>query len=216
MKTNIAALTILCLMLAAVPASAQVLYDNGPISGTINGWTINFGFIVSDTFTLSANSAVGGFQFGEWEFPGDVLSSVDWSITSMENGGTVLGSGTASGKNLTDQFISSNVYGFDVDKITVTGLSVGLSGGTYWLNLQNAMVPNGDPVFWDQNYGKGCGGSDGKGANCPSMASESAIGTIYSEAFTITGGGSTPEATSIVLFSSGILGLAGMLRRKLL
>jgi len=79
------------------------------------------------------------------------------------------------------------------------------------------MVPNGDPVFWDQNYGKGCGGSDGKGANCPSMASESAIGTIYSESFTITGSGTgtTPESSSIMLFASGILGLAGVLRRKL-
>jgi len=216
MKTLIASLTILCLALAVVPASAQVLYDNGPINGTTDAWTINFGFIVSDTFTLSASSTVGGFNFGAWEFPGDTLMSVDWSITSLENGGTILGSGTASGKNVTDMSISTNQYGYDVDKITVTGLNVGLVGGTYWLNLQNAMIPNGDPVFWDENRGVGCGGSDGKGANCPSMASESAIGTIYSEAFTITSGGSTPEATSIVLFGSGILGLAGMLRRKLM
>jgi len=215
MKMHIAWLAILCLTLAAIPASAQVLYDNGPISGTINGWVLNFGFITSDTFTLAGNSTIGGFQFGAWEYPGDVLTSIDWSVTTAENGGTVLGSGTASGKNLTDTFLYENPYGFNVDEITVTGLNVGLSGGTYWLNLQNAMVPDGDPVYWDQNYGKGCGGSDGKGANCPSMASESAIGTIYSEAFTITGG-STPESTSIVLFGSGILGLAAMLRRKLM
>jgi hypothetical protein len=31
---RIASLTILCLALAAVSASAQVLYDNGPINGT--------------------------------------------------------------------------------------------------------------------------------------------------------------------------------------
>ena len=216
MRTRIALLTILCLALAAIAASAQVLYDNGPINGTTDAWTINFGFIVSDTFTLSANSTVGGFEFGAWEFPGDVVSSVDWSVTTMENGGTILGSGMASGKNLTDMFISTNQYGYDIDKITVTGLNVGLSGGTYWLNLQNAMVPSGNPVFWDENRGVGCGGSDGKGANCPSMASESALGTLFSESFTITSGGTTPEATSIVLFGSGILGLAGILRRKLM
>jgi len=215
MKTRIASLTLFCLALAAVPASAQVLYDNGPINGTSDAWTINFGFIVSDTFALSANSTVGGFEFGAWEFPGDVVSSVDWSVTTLENGGTTLGSGTASGKNVADMFISTNQYGYDIDNITVTGLNVGLGAGSYWLNLQNAMLPNGDPVFWDENGGIGCGGSDGKGANCPSMASESAIGTIYSEAFTITSGGSTPEPGSIVLFGSGILGLAGALRRKL-
>jgi len=216
MKPRMSALSILCLALGAVSAAAQVLYDNGPINGSINGWVINFGFIVSDTFTLAANSTVGGFDFGTWEFPGDTLASVDWSITSKENGGTLYGSGTASGKNLTDKFISTNQYGYDIDEIAVTGLDVGLSGQTYWLNLQNAKVPSGDPVGWDMNSGVGCGGDNGQGGGCPSMASASTIGTIFSEAFTIIGGGgTTPEPSSVMLFGSGILGLAGVLRRKL-
>ena len=144
MPLRIVSLTILCLL--AAPAAAQVLYDDGPIIGTNDAWTINFGYVISDTFTLLNNSTVTGFNFGVWEFPGDVLTSVDWSITSMENGGTLLASGTAKGANLTDQFISLNQYGYDIDKITVTGLEVNLSGTTYWLNLQNAVVPSGDPV----------------------------------------------------------------------
>ena len=55
MKLSIASLTILCLA-AVLPASAQVLYDNGPIIGDIDAWTINFGYIVSDTFTLGNNA----------------------------------------------------------------------------------------------------------------------------------------------------------------
>jgi PEP-CTERM motif-containing protein len=207
LKMRIASLTILCLALAAVPAFAD--YSNGAINGTTDAWTINFGYIVSDTFVTGANdTAVTGFMFGTWEFPGDVLSSVDWSITSAENGGTVYGSGTASGKNVADSLISTNQYGYDIDKITVTGLNVAVTGNTtYWLNLQNATVPSGDPVYWDENSG-------------PSSASESAVGTIPSEAFTVNtsgggGGGSTPEPSSIMLFGSGILGLAGVLRRKL-
>ena len=86
MKLRIASLAILCLALAAIPAWAQ--YDNGPINGTTDAWTINFGYIVSDTFTAGSNTT--GFQFGTWEFPGDTLSSVDWSITTQENGGTRL------------------------------------------------------------------------------------------------------------------------------
>ena len=210
---RIASLTILCLALAAVPAFAD--YSNGAINGTTDAWTINFGYIVSDTFVTGASdTAVTGFMFGTWEFPGDTLSSVDWSITSAENGGTVYGSGTASGKNLTDQFISTNQYGYDVDKITVTGLNVAVAGSTtYWLNLQNAVVPSGNPVYWDENSGVGCGG-----AQCPSLASESAVGTIPGEAFTVnpcSECGTTPEPSSIMLFGSGILGLAGILRRKL-
>jgi PEP-CTERM motif len=217
MKARMASLTILCLTLAASPASAQVLYDNGPIIGTNDAWTINYGYIVSDTFTLLNNSTVGGFNFGVWEFPGDTLTSVDWSFTPSENYGTPYASGTAGGKNLTDQFISVNQYGYNIDEIHVTGLNVPLSATTYWLNLQNAAVPSGDPVFWDENSGIGCGGDDGKGGHCPSMPSENALGTIPSESFSVVGtsGGTTPEPDSFLLLASGALGVAGVLRRKL-
>ena len=218
MKLRFVLLAILCLTLASLPAWAQNWsYDNGPINGTTDAWTINFGYIVSDTFGTGpglTNPVVTGFAFGVWEFPGDSMSSVQWSITGGENSGSVAGSGTASGANLSDTFISTNQFGYDIDKISVTGLNVSvISGAQYWLNLQNAAVPSGDPVFWDENSGVGCGGFA-----CPSSASESAVGTIAGEAFTISGTAgtsTTPEPSSIMLFGSGILGLAGVLRRKL-
>ncbi|MGB8769522.1 MAG: PEP-CTERM sorting domain-containing protein, partial [Candidatus Korobacteraceae bacterium] len=61
----------------------------------------------------------------------------------------------------------------------------------------------------------------------PSAAYHNLLGAVPSESFTITGGstttsstttsttGTTPEPSSIMLFGSGILGLAGVLRRKL-
>jgi PEP-CTERM motif-containing protein len=215
MRLRIASLIILCLVLAA-PALGDLApgYDNGPINGTTDAWTINFGYIVSDTFT--GVSYVDFFQFGVWELPGDTLSSVDWSITSAENGGTVYGSGT--GRTL-DKFLSTNQFGYDIDQISVGGLNVFLdSTKTYWLNLQNASVPSGDPVYWDENSGIGCGGTGG-GRNCPAEASQNATGTIASEAFTINScqncGPSTPEPGSILLFGSGILGVVGLLRSKL-
>jgi len=65
-------------------------------------------------------------------------------------------------------------------------------------------------VYWDENSG-------------PSLASESAVGTIPSESFEILGSntsttsttGTVPEPSSVILFGSGILGLASWLRRKL-
>lgn len=220
MKLRVASLAVLCLALAAT-ASAQ-LYDNGPSNGSTDAWTINFGYVVSNNFKCCksyngspAGATMTGFEFVVWEFPGDTLTQVDWSVTSGENSGTVYGSGTAS---VTDMFISSNYYGYNIDRATASGLNVSLTGGsTYWLNLQNASVASGNPVYWDENSGVGCGGTGG-GADCPSQASESAVGTIPSEAFTIDGSGSgtgtTPEPSSILLFGSGLVGVAGILRRK--
>lgn len=210
MKLPIALFTLVFLSLAAIPALAD--YENGPINGNVDAWTINFGYVVSDTFVPNF-STVGSFEFGVWEYPGDTMTSVDWSITTAENGGMTIGSGSAGGAQLTDQFISVNMYGFNIDRIAVTGLSVNVtSGSTYWLNLQNAVVASGDPVYWDENSGVGC-----MSPGCPSLASESAVGTIASEAMTVRplGSGTTPEPGTILLFGTGMLGVIGLLRRKL-
>ena len=187
---RVACLAILCLALMAIPAGAQVLYDNGPINGHTAIWDIVNGFIVSDTFTVSSGQTVTGFELGVWNEGSDPMTSLQWSLTSGENGGTVYGSGVAkssggAGGTLMSQFISQNQFGYDIDEITVTKLNVNFaSGGTYWLNLQNASGNLGDYYFWDENSGIGCGGN-----GCPSSASENTLGTIPSESFTITGSG---------------------------
>ena len=208
MKPRIVSLSLLALCLVAVPAPAQTIYNNGPINGTTDAWSINFGFVVSDSFTVgSGGASVNGLVFGAWAFPGDTLETVEVSITSSEFGGTVYTDQTVS---FTQSGCSGNQYGFNVCTETGNfGIAVNLASGTYWLNLENAVVPD-DPIYWDENSG-------------PSSASENSVGTIPSEAFTILGSGTTtttsgsvPEPSSIMLFGSGILGVAGILRRKLL
>jgi len=224
MKRRKVSLGVPLLALAVSPAAAHAqdtLFDNGPINGTVDAWTINFGFVVSDSFDISAmhkgGTVIKGFDIGVWELPGDKLSSLDWSVTSGENGGTVFGSGTASGSDLAEKTLFVNEFGYNVDDVTVSGLNFTLPVGDYWLNLQNAVTTNGDPVFWDENSGVGCGGDDGAGGNCPALASENSLGTIPSEAFTIEGGesGSVPEPGTLGLMMAGILGFAARLRRKL-
>jgi hypothetical protein len=200
-------LLLLCLMLAAVPAMAADIYDNGPINGNAFARTINSGFVVSDSFATGPGgiTTITGLQFGSWMFPGDVLTSAEVSITSQEFGGTTFFDDVV---NFSQGNCASNQYGFDV--CTETGsFNPSVGSGRYWLNLQNASVANGDPVYWDENAG-------------PSSASYSSLGTVPSEAFTILGTvetgpgtGQTPEPSSIMLFGSGILGLAGALRRTL-
>ena len=206
MKLRIVSLSLLALCLVAVPAMAQTVYDNGAINGTTDGWTINFGFVVSDTFT-TGGGVVNGLAFGAWTFPGDVLLNAEVEITSSEFGGTTY---TDQIVSFTQSGCSGNQYGFNVCTETGSLSPVNLAAGTYWLNLDNAVVNDGDPVYWDENSG-------------PSSASQNSVGTIPSEAFTILGGTTSttappptvPEPSSIMLFGSGILGLAGVLRRKL-
>jgi len=207
------------LTLAAVPAAAQGVYNNGPINGNVDAWTINFGFIVSDTFTISGgNTTMTGVSFGAWLFPEDTLTSAEVVFTSMENGGTTFFDQVVP---FTGSGCKMNQYGYNV--CDETGIFNGptLPNGTYWLNLENASVPSGDPVYWDENSGIGC-----TSPGCPSEPSENSVGSIESEAFTMLGNassttssttttGTVPEPSSLVLFATGFFGVTAVLRRKL-
>ena len=204
-------LTILSLTLVAFPAMAGTLYSNGPIDDDTDAWAINFGFAVSDSFTLTANSNVNGFKFNAWVFPGDVLDSVEVSITSAEFGGTTYFDQVVA---FTQSNCSVNAYGFDVCVESSSFSGPNLMAGTYWVNLQNAIVNDGDPIYWDENSGEGC-----NSPGCPSLASENSVGTIPSESFSVlgstgTGGGTTPEPGTILLLGPGLVGLGGLVNRK--
>ena len=69
MKLRLASLSLLALhlILMVVPVAAQGIYNNGPINGNTDAWTINFGFIVGDSFTVSTgNTTLTGLSFGAW------------------------------------------------------------------------------------------------------------------------------------------------------
>jgi len=214
------ALASLCFAAAAVPAAAQnTLYDNGPINGEVDAFTINFGFAVSDTFTLSDAGTISGLSFGAWQFPGDVLESVDLTISSETlGGGTVFYDGNV---NFTASNCFSNSFGFNVCTEQGSFDGPSLNSGTYWLTLQNAVVNTGDPIYWDSNDGVGC-----TSPGCPSQAQQNSVGSIPSEAFTLSQSGasttsttsttsSTPEPSTLLLLGSGVLGALGAFRKKI-
>jgi PEP-CTERM motif len=220
MKERLAVLVVLLAGLAffSLPALAQqTVYDNGPINGTTDAWTINSGFEASNRFSCCRDDGPGsatitGLQFGAWLFPGDVVESVEVSITSSEFGGTTYFDGVVS---LTQSGCSANQFGFNVCTESGNFAGPALAAGNYWLNLSNAVVNDGDPVYWDENSGVGC-----QSPGCPSIASENEVGTIPSEAFTLlgnpstSGGGSVPEPGSALLLGSGIVAVVGWVRRK--
>jgi hypothetical protein len=211
-------LLALCLTLAAVPVMAQS-YNNGPVNGLVDAWAISSGFAVSDTFEMNSAGSINSLNFWAWVAPGDSVTGVQVGISASPFG-SELYTGTFT---VTQGACQGAAFGFDVCNEAVNGLGSGnIAAGNYWLTLQNATDAFGEEVFWDENSGVGC-----TSPGCPSMAQQSTLGTVPSESFTIdwgasttttttsTTGGSTPEPSSIMLFGSGILGLAGILRRKL-
>ena len=212
MKLHIAVLTFLCLILAAVPATAQFfVYDNGPVNGQVDAWTINFGFAVSDTFHTNG-TPLTNISFWAWLEPGDTATSVEVAIGTT---GYFSNNLFDQSVNLTQSNCFTNNFGFDVCQESGSFLLSSVTGNAY-LTLENAVTAEGNPLYWDENSGVGCMSN-----GCPSSAQENTLGTIPSEAFTLsyiettttTRSGTTPEPGSILLLGAGLLAVAGRLRK---
>lgn len=195
----------LALLFAAVCGSASVLYTNGPLPLSTSGETvvIGQGLVIADSFPLAGSSTVTAFDALLSAFDGDIPVSVDWMIARGAPdymGGTVVAKGTGIFSN---QLYCSACFGVgnvDMYFSTVSGLSLSLPAGTYFLELANgSSVISHHALWWDISNG-------------PSIAYTAPGVTFPSEWFTIYGPG-TPEPGTILLLSSGIALLARKCRK---
>ncbi len=182
--------TFFCPASFGTPTNIAV-YNDGLANATVNAWSINNGYVVSDSFQLAAGANnLTALCFYAWVSPiVDVPNTVDLSITSAENGGTTYFNQTlpltcaqycTAGQALAPpNYPYSGTCGTSGGLADVYGctalFSASLNAGTYWLNLQSATTtPAGGFVFWDENSG-------------PSLASSTAVGTIPAESFAVYG-----------------------------
>jgi hypothetical protein len=202
-----AAAVVICM--AAQPAAANVLYDNGAPNAATDAFTINWGWAVSDSFTLTKSSTLTGVNLWVWNFPGDTTTSVDWGITPNANDFP----DTATASVTSTSYIASNSWGYAINELNFALPNVHLGAGTYYLALQNAVVTNGDAVYWDQNNGlSDAWQNNGSGQLNPSNPN---FGTpAGSQAFQVLGAVPEPATWAMTLAGFGVLGAAARTSRR--
>jgi hypothetical protein len=215
-------LAILCL---ALTASAQI-YSEGPIDGNDNAFFVTGP--AGNNFLGTNQDISNGFVAAGGNWSATDLMWAEWSVgapTSFAYSfgagafGNELGSATVAQNASNTTLLFTNALGYGVYKTTVTFPDIPMTGGqTYWLTISNATDAAADGTqAWDIPNG-GSGGP----AICNFRQSGTNFGScgLGGESFSISGSiipppSSTPEPSSIMLFGSGILGLAGVLRRKM-
>jgi hypothetical protein len=204
------ALTLFALLLAGLPATASILYSNGPVNGTSTAYYIDV-YVVSDQFTPSG-SDMTGFEIAEWVDSGVTPLTFDWAVGSAAFGNdvasgvaTIGGAGNATATLLCQSGAAFNggtcgaSFGYDVYQVDVSTGPITVSAGD-WLTLTGATDNEDLRDAWDMNSG-------------PSQAEHNTLGSVPSESFSITSG-AVPEPSTLMLFGCGFLGLAAVLRRK--
>src|ERR1019366_7934496 len=220
MKMRIGSLSLLTILCLTLTASAGTFFNDGGIDGNDNGFFISGPNLpnpagsfqdISNGFISAASGSPNRLEFGEWVLSGSTPTSIGYEIGTTAFG-TDLGFGTVTQNSSNSVFLFTNGFGYGIYDVTIPVTSGAMTAGNeYWVSLSNAAnTGSTQSGAWD------LAGPSGGPATCNFRQSGTNFGDcgLGGESFTLSAPccGPTPEPSSILLFGSGILGLAGVLR----
>jgi hypothetical protein len=182
---------------SAASASPIVLYSNGLVDSGLSGVELDQGqYPATNSFIMPSAETIEEIDLMVWTDFGPLDgATVDWRITGGPFAGPVYASGTSALSGMLTNFNdpqSTYLASFD--------LSVPLSAGTYWLEIDSGTAPQAGDFWWDYSNG-------------PSSAWEggTSLQPNTSNSFEILG---TPEPASAWICGAGLLLLAGAVRLR--
>lgn len=213
-RLTLAALTMI-LLFGTFAYARPIIYDNGgPNQANGNEMTE---WVQTEEFSLATANTVTDIHFWDVEAQGAYTGSISWWITGDVGGNpdwsNIIGSGSVSP---THTFTGNSLFFGDEFSNDWTIPGVALAGGTeYHLALHNGSL---DITTRNNFYWETTGNVDAQTGRECNLQNGACFGSWFDNgqehAFNLTGG-TVPEPGTLLLFGSSVVGIAGMLRRKL-
>jgi hypothetical protein len=197
-------------------AQATVLVNNMP--DRVGGDNMSI-YKVADNFSLAGSFNITGFSFWSLQLvPEDYSGTLHWAIYGDSAGspGALRGSGSATPGGVAGSTGVGPLNLYNEFQYTVSGLSLALGSGSYWLAVENEI--DGSPNYTDMMFGSSATG-DAPAGKYFDFGLTQWVTSEFQHAFQISGEAAAPPPpgvptpSTLALLAGGLLA-AGVLRRS--